>query len=401
MAENGDFKALREFLKFNGKSPKEIQRTLSNENIFSYKIYIRLQPTCVLKKVRLFIIFRELSEIGHISFTNPEFNLLEAGDFKKEFEIFFISPKKDNEILEILESILEIENKYIQKISKEEFLTLYKNSLPKVLRKEQKNEIGHVKSKKKIIKEIQSVKENSTRVLSTKKHEEETYKTAKVKTMPSMEKMIFLTDMQKDGLQEIGNIGAGNAANALARLINRRVDINIPLVQIIELDKYFNKISKKNHKLFVSWSNIKGDNRASILIIFGIYDIIKLVSILIEGMNNNEKKVLEKDVETIEDFPELYTSAFSELVHILTNHYTIALGKLLDLNLMTTPPGTSIDGGDQLNKILNDEIGLFTGLSLLITTDIVIRDIKIIGTCIFIPEPETIENLLEALSQFL
>ena len=87
---------------------------------------------------------------------------------------------------------------------------------------------------------------------------------------------IKLTDLQRDALKEIGNIGAGNAANALAKMINKRVDINIPAVEMVELDKFANKISKTNEKLLVAWSNITGKTRATILSIFDISDIIDL-----------------------------------------------------------------------------------------------------------------------------
>ena len=66
---------------------------------------------------------------------------------------------------------------------------------------------------------------------------------------PLPEQSIMLTEQQRDALQEVGNIGAGNAANALAKMINRRVDINIPAVEMVELDAYADVISRKNLKL--------------------------------------------------------------------------------------------------------------------------------------------------------
>ena len=37
-----------------------------------------------------------------------------------------------------------------------------------------------------------------------------------------------LTDEDIDFLQELGNIGSGHAANALAELLNRRIDMSLP-----------------------------------------------------------------------------------------------------------------------------------------------------------------------------
>ncbi|TFG07905.1 MAG: hypothetical protein EU539_03735 [Promethearchaeota archaeon] len=210
---------------------------------------------------------------------------------------------------------------------------------------------------------------------------------------------IKLTEVQRDALQEVGNIGAGNAANALAQMINKRVDINIPSVEMVELDKYANKISKKNEKLLVAWSNITGKTRATILSIFNISDIIDLTAIILD--DKKKKQIdLRRKIETIKDFPLIYRSAMSELGHILGSHYTTAIGDLLGIRLMTDPPDMSIDTGKQLFNILKEEIGLLKKLSLVITTNIIITDFKITGTFLFIPNLDTLQILLDALSKF-
>lgn len=207
-----------------------------------------------------------------------------------------------------------------------------------------------------------------------------------------------LTDIQRDALREVGNIGAGNAANALAKMINKRVDINIPSVEVVTIDEFAKKMSKKNMKLFVSWSGVQGKTRATVLTLFKVPDIVSLTSIII-GDNGKEKIDLRK-VKAVNDFPELYIDAMKELCHILASHYTTALGNLLNLRLMTEPPDISLDTGMKLFKILNEEIGLLKELSLVITTNVIIKEFEIQGTFLFIPELETLQGLLDTLSTF-
>ena len=208
---------------------------------------------------------------------------------------------------------------------------------------------------------------------------------------------INLTENQKDALMEVGNIGAGNAANALAKMINKRVDINIPAVELVELDVFADEITSKNEKLLVAWSNVTGKTRATVLTIFTIKDILRLTSILVE---EDQKKISANSIKSVNDFPEIYRSAISELGHILASHYTSALGDLLSIRLMTEAPDMSVDVGRQLFRILKDEIGLLKKLSLVITTNVLIKDIKIKGTFLFIPNIEKLHELLDALSQF-
>jgi two-component system, chemotaxis family, sensor kinase CheA len=102
--------------------PKEkIDTVIGNSKNTFFNISITLQKTCVFKKVRLFIIFRALNEIGQICWSNPKPEILEAGECDLEFEIFYISEKSKEEIIKVLDEILEIENKAIKKLSKKDF----------------------------------------------------------------------------------------------------------------------------------------------------------------------------------------------------------------------------------------------------------------------------------------
>ena len=102
-------------------NPEEITKILGQKDNKPFKIYIRLEETCVFKKVRLFIIFRALNKNGKICWTNPAPGDLEKATLKNEFEIFFISKKNKTDISHILDEILEIENIVITSLKSEEF----------------------------------------------------------------------------------------------------------------------------------------------------------------------------------------------------------------------------------------------------------------------------------------
>jgi len=100
----------------------EISQIANQKHKKTYKIYIRLEETCVFKKVRLFIIFRALNEKGKICWTNPAPETLEKATLKNEFEIFFISTKNKSEISHVIDEILEIESVVITLLKTEEFV---------------------------------------------------------------------------------------------------------------------------------------------------------------------------------------------------------------------------------------------------------------------------------------
>jgi chemotaxis protein CheY-P-specific phosphatase CheC len=67
---------------------------------------------------------------------------------------------------------------------------------------------------------------------------------------------------------------------------------------------------------------------------------------------------------------------------------------------MTEPPDMIIDTKEQLFTHLRDQIGFLEKLSLVITTAVIITDIKIEGAFLFVPEVETLHELLNALKKF-
>ncbi|NHI92207.1 MAG: hypothetical protein EAX96_06855 [Candidatus Lokiarchaeota archaeon] len=195
---------------------------------------------------------------------------------------------------------------------------------------------------------------------------------------------------------EVGNIGSGNAANALARMINQRVDIDIPKVEMLKVQDFAGTWSKISNNLFLCWSHISGLTNATVLTIFKINEIIDIISLII----GEESKIEVDKIHKFNDFPELYQSALSEVGHILGSHYTNALGNLLNVRLMTDPPDVNIDSGKNLVKILKEDLGLVKELSLVITTQIILKEKKIQGSFLFIPDLDKLKALLDALSEF-
>jgi two-component system chemotaxis sensor kinase CheA len=116
-------------------SAEDITKILADKQKKPYKIYIRLEDTCVFKKVRLYIIFRALNENGQICWTDPAPESLEKSILKNDFEIFYISNKNKPKISQVLDEILEIENIVISTLKPLEFKEIIAD-----LKKKWKNE---------------------------------------------------------------------------------------------------------------------------------------------------------------------------------------------------------------------------------------------------------------------
>ena len=54
-----------------------------------------------------------------------------------------------------------------------------------------------------------------------------------------------LNEMHIDVLKEIGNIGAGNAATSLSKMLSKRIDMNVPEVSLLDYDDTVHRRSGK------------------------------------------------------------------------------------------------------------------------------------------------------------
>jgi len=102
--------------------PDELQSVAEDKDNSFYSIYIKIQQSCIFKKVRLYIIFRALNEIGQICYSKPEPELLENGQFDLDFEIYLVSKNKSTSIKTALGEILEIETFNITEMEADKFL---------------------------------------------------------------------------------------------------------------------------------------------------------------------------------------------------------------------------------------------------------------------------------------
>jgi len=86
----------------------------------NYKIYnikITVDPTCLMKSVRAFMVFKAIEEDGEIFKSIPPAQDLDEGNFEKDFEIFAITKATSDQLRTRLSSISEISIEQLEEIN--------------------------------------------------------------------------------------------------------------------------------------------------------------------------------------------------------------------------------------------------------------------------------------------
>lgn len=147
----------------------------------------------------------------------------------------------------------------------------------------------------------------------------------------SIQKLEQLNDMQIDVLRELGNIGAGNAATSLSELLNVKVDISLPNVQILDIND--------------AVQTLGGPENVIVAILAKLYgDLEGIMMFIIERnfANNIVEHLLGQEFDG-EKLTEIQLSAISEVGNIMIGAYSGSISTLSQLKVKASVPSVTVD----------------------------------------------------------
>lgn len=191
-----------------------------------------------------------------------------------------------------------------------------------------------------------------------------------------------LTPLQLDVLREVGNIGTGNAATALSQLINSKIDMAVPSINIVPFYDIFSRIGGEEVVVSVI-VRVLGDIPGNILLVF-------------------EKETAIKFIETLtgvheEQISEMGYSVICEIGNILSGSYMNAISKFTNLYITPSVPAVTYD---MLGAILSTtfiESAQFDDFVLDIETIFLQDNAEISAHFYYVPMPGSMEKILNAL----
>ncbi|KMK77234.1 chemotaxis protein CheC [Alkalihalobacillus pseudalcaliphilus] len=206
--------------------------------------------------------------------------------------------------------------------------------------------------------------------------------------------MSFLQTLQShhfDILKEIGNIGAAHAATSLSKLMNTKVEMNVPNASLVDFQDLPNIVGGADAEVAAVFFRFTGDSLGSMFFLTTVTDAEKFASKLI-----GQSFSFRADDEQV----QMGISALSELGNILVGSYLSALSDFTGLNLQPTVPQMVVDMAGAVVHYGVLTISEVADAAILIETNIIEVDHRtnpINGQFFFIPDPESFPTLFEAL----
>lgn len=195
-----------------------------------------------------------------------------------------------------------------------------------------------------------------------------------------------LNDLQFDVLKEIGNIGAGNATTALAKMMNTKIDMNVPRVEMVPFTELPDTFGSPEEVLAGILVQLDGDIKGMMMFLAKEESAHTLVNSLMGGMG----------VTSDGTFSEMELSALSEIGNIIIGAYLSAMSNLTNLKIASSVPYISIDMAGALLSVPAIEFGKLGDKVLLIETQFGELDL-VNGYFLMVPELESYDVILSSL----
>ena len=195
-----------------------------------------------------------------------------------------------------------------------------------------------------------------------------------------------MDDIEFDVLTEIGNIGAGNATTALSQLINARIDMRVPKVELLTFAELAEVIGGAETLVAGILLSLEGDIQGSMLFI----------------LESNAARLLVQQLmgckdDSTELFTEMETSVLQEIGNIISGAYLSAISSLTNMLITASVPSLAFDMAGAILSVPAIEFGKLGDKALLIESQFKDMDVDISGYFILIPTLDSYSKILKSL----
>ena len=196
-----------------------------------------------------------------------------------------------------------------------------------------------------------------------------------------------LSDVEFDVLKEISNIGTGNAATAISKLLNGRVDIKVPDIRVLDFNELPEIIGGAENEVIGILVALERDVEGMMMFVMDK----KSASSVVSGIMGREYEELG------ETMGEMEISVLTEFGNIIAGSYLSAISKLTGMSIYPSVPALSDDMAGAILSVPAIEFGKMSDRVLLIQSEFSGNSGKAEGFFILVPTLKGFDNIFTKL----
>ncbi len=201
-----------------------------------------------------------------------------------------------------------------------------------------------------------------------------------------MQSLDDLDTFHLEVFQEVGNIGAGNAATALAHLINKKVDMDVPKAGVLLFEDLMSVVGSEEDFVICIQQKVTGEAPSGILFILEEKSAYYLADLM-----------FSREPGTTVEIDEMEESLFKEVGNILSGSFLSAFSQITGLTFQLTVPALA---RDMLGAVISSalvESGYYADRVLVVETRFHDSLSEIRGHFFILPEIETLTKIFAGL----
>lgn len=195
-----------------------------------------------------------------------------------------------------------------------------------------------------------------------------------------------LNEVHIDVLKEIGNIGSGNAATALASILGDTVAMDIPKVNIVDVNQAVAALGGPENITIGVLSKLGGEIEG--LMMFLIPN--EYGPIILKGIG------CPCDAKC-DELSEMERSAISEIGNILISSYVNSIATLTKLNIKTSVPALCVDMVGALMSVPAIEMAAVSDHIIFIQDNFLSDAQSITANMLLVPNIKSLEKIMQRL----
>lgn len=188
---------------------------------------------------------------------------------------------------------------------------------------------------------------------------------------------------EQDLLTEIGTIGTGHAATAMADILGQKITITVPNVELVSFNRVAEYIGAAGSNLACIYLDVLGDLPGTVVVMFT------------ENAARRLLQIFMPDVPfSFLELSPFQQSALMEMGNILSGAYLTALADFSNQRMYLSVPRLSVDMAEAFLSVPLIKLGSETDYALLIQAKF-FEEFTNRGYIVYFPNPDAAARLIE------
>lgn len=184
-------------------------------------------------------------------------------------------------------------------------------------------------------------------------------------------------------VREFANIGAGNAATALASILETEMMNEVPSCEILPLTEVPGWLGGGDKVVAGVYTHLCGELKSGLLLVFPE-----------ESASDLLKRMTKEEVD-LASLDELQLSALREAGNICLCWYLMAVSKMIDMDMIPAAPDATVDLLGAVMDMPLASLGIKADTVLAVRTVFNALDAKFEGFFLMLPEQTTLNLMME------